>query len=118
MLPRPAAVVLVVVLDVRGPGRVAWVLAMQAADLGNEIPTYRDNLKHKIAEIRGASRGNVIEKVQTATKEVVEELQKDDKPTKAAEKPLPVVVKPPSSAMWPLPALRRASGTSGSCWCS
>ena len=113
VLPRPAAVVLVVVLAFAVLGGFAWALAIQAADLGNEIPTYRDHLKHKIAEIRGASRGNVIEKVQTATKEVVEELQKDDKPAKAAEKPLPVVVKPPSSAMWPLPALGRAVGNVG-----
>ena len=113
VLPRPAAVVLVVVLAFAVLGGFAWALAIQAADLGNEIPTYRDHLKRKIAEIRGASRGNVIEKVQTATKEVVEELQKDDKPAKAAEKPLPVVVKPSSSAMWPFPALGRAVGNVG-----
>ena len=70
-------------------GAFTWALALQAASLGEEIPSYRDNLKHKIAEIRGASRGGVIEKVQSATKEVVEEFQKEDKPVKAAEKPGP-----------------------------
>jgi predicted PurR-regulated permease PerM len=113
VLPRAAAVVVVVVLAFALLGGFAWLLAIQAADLGNEIPAYRDHLKHKISEIRGASRGSVIEKVQTATKEVVEELQKDDKSVKAAEKPLPVVVKPPSSAMWPLPAVTRAVGNVG-----
>jgi predicted PurR-regulated permease PerM len=112
-LPRPAAVVLVVVLAFAILGAFAWALALQAADLGSEIPTYRDHLKHKIAEIRGASRGSVIEKVQTATKEVVDELQKEDKSAKPAEKPVPVVVKPSSSTVWSLPAVVSAVGNVG-----
>src|SRR6185436_1847663 len=104
-LPRAAAVVLL--------GVLAWALALQAADLSSEIPTYRDHLKHKIAEIRGASRGSVIEKVQTATKEVVDELQKEDKPAKPADKPVPVVVKPSSSTMWSLPVVASAAGNVG-----
>jgi hypothetical protein len=56
--------------------------------MGGEIPTYRDNLKRKIAEVRGASRGGVIEKMQSATKEVVEEIQKEKTPaTPADEEP-------------------------------
>jgi predicted PurR-regulated permease PerM len=109
VLPRVAAVVVVVVLAFAVLGGFAWLLAIQAADLGDEIPAYRDHLKHKIAEVRGASRGNVIEKVQTATKEVVEEFQKDDR----SAKPLPVVVKPPGSAMWTLPTVARAVGNIG-----
>ena len=66
-LPRAVAVVLVVVLAFSVLGAFAWALAIQAASLGGEIPSYRDNLKHKIAEVRGASRGSVIEKVQSAT---------------------------------------------------
>ena len=99
-LPRAAAVVLVVVLTFSVLGGLAWVLALQAASLGGEIPEYRDNLKRKIADVRGASRGTVIEKVQSATKEVVEELQKEDKPGKPAEKPLPVVVKSQPVPFW------------------
>jgi predicted PurR-regulated permease PerM len=112
-LPRAAAVVLVVVLAFAILGAFAWALALQAADLSSEIPTYRDHLKHKIAEIRGASRGSVIEKVQTATKEVVDELQKEDKPAKPADKPVPVVVKPSSSTMWSLPVVASAAGNVG-----
>ena len=66
-LPRAAAVLLVVVLTFSVLGAFAWALALQAASLGGEIPSYRDNLKRKIAEVRGASRGGVIEKVQSAT---------------------------------------------------
>ncbi|MGH7357813.1 MAG: AI-2E family transporter, partial [Candidatus Rokuibacteriota bacterium] len=86
-LPRAAAVLLVVLLTFSMLGAVAWVLATQAASLGGEIPTYRDNLKRKIADVRGASQGTVIEQVQSATKEVVEELKKEEQPPKPAEKP-------------------------------
>jgi predicted PurR-regulated permease PerM len=112
-LPRSVAVILVVVLTFSILGALAWALALQAASLGEDIPTYRDHLKQKIAEVRGASRGNVIEKVQSATQEVVEELQKDDKRVKPADKPVPVVVKPPAPALWPLPAVLDALGTVG-----
>jgi predicted PurR-regulated permease PerM len=111
-LPRIVAVILVVVLAFSILGALAWALALQAASLGEDIPSYRDHLKHKIAEVRGASQGNVIEKVQSATKEVVEELQKDNKPVKPADKPVPVVVKP-APALWQLPAVLDALGNVG-----
>ena len=112
-LPRAAAVVLVVILTFAVLGAFTWALATQAASLGGEIPSYRDNLKAKAAQIRGASRGGVIEKVQSATKEVVEELQKEDKPVKPAEKPVPVVVKSQGAAFWQLPAVLGALGNVG-----
>jgi predicted PurR-regulated permease PerM len=112
-LPRVAAVILVVILAFSALGAFGWALAPQAASLGKDVPTYRDNLKRKIADIRGASRGGVIDKVQSATKEVVEELQKEDKPVKPAEKPLPVVVKPSAPALSQLPVVLAALGNVG-----
>jgi predicted PurR-regulated permease PerM len=112
-LPRAAAVILVVILTFSVLGALTWALALQAASLGEDIPTYRDNLKRKIADVRGVSRGGVLEKVQSATKELVEELQKEDKPIKPAEKPVPVVVKPQASAFWQLPVLLEALGKVG-----
>jgi predicted PurR-regulated permease PerM len=91
-LSRVVSVMLVVILAFSVLGGLGWMLALQGASLGAQIPAYRDNLKRRIAEVRGASRGTVIEKVQTATKEVVEELQKETKPATPAEKPVPVVV--------------------------
>jgi predicted PurR-regulated permease PerM len=111
-LPRAVAVLLVVVLTFSVLGALSWALAVQAASLGGQIPVYRDNLKRKIAEVRGASRGTVIEKVQSATKEVVEELQKEDTPSKAAQKPVPVVVKPQASTLWQ-PGVMEALGNVG-----
>ena len=110
-LSRVVSVILVVVLTFSVLGGLGWILGQQAASLGGEIPEYRDNLKRKIADIRGASRGSVIEKVQTATKEVVEELQKEEKPAKGAEKPMPVVVKSQPSLQ--LPVLLETLGNVG-----
>jgi predicted PurR-regulated permease PerM len=112
LLPRAVAVLIVVVLTFSVLGALSWALAVQAASLGGQIPVYRDNLKRKIAEVRGASRGTVIEKVQSATKEVVEELQKEDTPSKAAQKPVPVVVKPQASTLWQ-PGVMEALGNVG-----
>jgi predicted PurR-regulated permease PerM len=112
-LPRIVAVILVAVLAFSVLGVLAWGLALQASSLAEDIPTYRDHLKQKIADVRGASRGNVIEKMQSATAEVVEELQKGDKPAKPADKPVPVVVKPPAPALWPPPAVLDTLGNVG-----
>lgn len=112
-MPLVASVVVVVVLSFSVLGGLGWVLATQAAGLGGEIPTYRDNLKRKIADIRGASQGGVIEKVQSATKEVVEELKKEEQPVKPADKPVPVVVKSQPTALWQLPFVLEALGNVG-----
>jgi predicted PurR-regulated permease PerM len=110
-LSRALAVMVVVVLSFTVLGGLGWMLALQAASLGGDIPVYRDNLKGKIADIRGANRGSVIDKVHSATKEVVDELQKETTPTKPAEKPVPVVVKPQAS--WQLDVVLSVLGNVG-----
>jgi predicted PurR-regulated permease PerM len=112
-LPRAAAVLVVVILSSAAVGALAWVLALQATGLSGEIPTYRDNLKRKIADIRGASQGGVIDKVQSATKEVVAELEKGAEPAKPGDKPVPVVVKPPATSILRLPVILEALGNIG-----
>src|SRR5262249_52392103 len=100
-LPRVAAVLLVLLLAFSLLSGLGWALATQAARLGENIPAYRDNLKRRIAEVRIASRGSVLDKVHSASKEVVEELQKSDQPLKPGERPLPVV--PRNGSFWQLP---------------
>jgi predicted PurR-regulated permease PerM len=58
-------------------GGAVWLLTLQAASLTDEIPRYRDNLKQKIADVRGASRA-APRSVQPAAQEVTEELKKDE----------------------------------------
>jgi predicted PurR-regulated permease PerM len=110
-LPRVAAVLLVVLLTFSALAAFGWALASQAASLGENIPTYRDNLKRRIAEVRIASRGSVLDKVQSASKEVVEELERSDPSLKPGEKPVPVV--PGTSGFWQLPTLPSTLETLG-----
>jgi predicted PurR-regulated permease PerM len=79
-LGRIAAVVLVVLLVFSLLGAIGFVIAQQVVALGNELPQYRGNLKQKIADLRGASRGGALEKAQSTASEVIGELQKEDRP--------------------------------------
>jgi predicted PurR-regulated permease PerM len=110
-LPRVVAVILVVLLAFSFLAGLGWALASQAASLGENIPAYRDNLKRKIAEVRIANRGSVLDKMQSASKEVVEELQKTNQPLKPGEKPVPVVSQ--GSGFWRLPTLLAAIANVG-----
>ena len=58
-------------------GGAAWVVAQQVLILGAELPHYRGNLKRKISDIRGAGEHGALAEVQSAAKEVMGELQKE-----------------------------------------
>jgi predicted PurR-regulated permease PerM len=101
------AVMLVVVLVFSALGGAAWVVAQQVLILGAELPHYRGNLKRKIADIRGAGEHGALAEVQSAAKEVMSELQKEQA-ARGEAKPLPVVVKSESAGVLPIPKLLEA----------
>jgi predicted PurR-regulated permease PerM len=74
-LGRTPAAVLVVVLAAGLIGAVGWTIEVQIATLASELPTYTDNIKQKIAQVRQASSGGVLGKVQEAVRDVTSELQ-------------------------------------------
>ena len=104
------AVLLVVVLVFAGLGGLSWTIFQQMAQLIDDLPRYESNMKHKIADVRGAGKGSLLEKAQTAAKKVTEELGKSEQGR--AEKPVPVVVQAPS-ALWQLPTLVEPLATAG-----
>jgi predicted PurR-regulated permease PerM len=108
-LGRVVPVLVVVVLMFVVLGAITWAIALQFVSLSSEVPRYRDNLKHKIADIRGAGQGGVLEQVQSAAKEVTEELQKEAPAAtpgdKATPVPVPVVIRPEPTGLWQLPPL-------------
>ncbi len=106
---RVCAVMLVVVLVFSALGGAAWVVTQQVLALGSELPHYRGNLKRKIADIRGAGTHGALAEVQSAAKEVMGELQKNES-AKGETKPLPVVVKSEAAGVWPIPKLLEALG--------
>ena len=69
-LGRSAAVVLVVVLTFSLLGGIAWGVSEQLRGLAHELPQYRRNIRQRIADIRNASRGGAVEKVQEAVSDI------------------------------------------------
>jgi predicted PurR-regulated permease PerM len=72
---RTPAAVLVVVLVFGLVGAIGWTMTAQISTLTSELPTYTDNLKQKIAQVRHASTGGALGKVQDAVEKVTGALQ-------------------------------------------
>jgi predicted PurR-regulated permease PerM len=125
-LPRTPAVLLVVVLAFSVLGGISWTVTRQLTALAYELPRYKENLKHKMSDLRELGKGGIIERLQTTMKEVTGELQKatppppEIQPTEGPterlsaepEKPVPVVVQAPSM-FWQLPALLEPLASAG-----
>jgi predicted PurR-regulated permease PerM len=103
-LGRLPSVILIVALTFSLLGGIGWIVTLQFGSLANELPTYRKNIRQKIADIREAGKGGALEKVQKTAEDVKEEFQKKDEPARVQEKPREVVVKAAeSSTFWPIP---------------
>jgi predicted PurR-regulated permease PerM len=103
-LGRLPSVILIVVVTFSLLGGIGWIVALQFESLANELPTYRKNIRQKIADIRDAGKGGALEKVQKTADDVKEEFQKNNDPARVQEKPREVVVKAEeSSTFWPIP---------------
>lgn len=103
-LGRLPSVILVVVLAFSLLGGIGWIVTLQFGSVASELPTYRKNIRQKIADIREAGRGGALEKVQETAEDVKEEFQKTDEPARFKEKPRQVVVNAEeSSTFWPIP---------------
>ena len=126
VLSRIPAVLLVVVLLFSVIGSVGWTLTRQLSTLVYELPRYQENLKQKMSDLRQLGKGGVIERLQMTLKEVTGDLQRTTPPPPESqpsgvlnqpsgdvpERPVPVVVQPPS-VFWQLPALLEPLATVG-----
>ena len=96
--------ILIVLLAFSFLGAVGWIVTRQLTSVANELPTYRQNIRKKIADIRGAGKGGALEKVQKTAEEMKQELEKKDGPAQVQPKPREVVVQgEQSSTFWPIP---------------
>jgi predicted PurR-regulated permease PerM len=103
------AVTLVVVLAVSAFAAVATVIGVQVSALATELPQYRGNILAKIADVRGMQKGSPLEPLQRLAQDVIGQFERL---SEAPQKPLPVVVKPPS-ALWKLPSVLHGVGMAG-----
>src|SRR5678815_1659769 len=103
-LGRLPSVIIIVVLTFSLLATLGWVVTIEFTSLGDELPKYTGNIRQKISDVRGASKGGALENVQKAIDEVKDEIQKKEEPVRVQEKPRQVVVKAEeSSTFWPIP---------------
>src|SRR6202158_4675926 len=95
-LGRVPAVLVTVLLVLSILGGIGWTLTRQMVTLADELPRYSLNIQHRIADLRGASKGGSMEKVQKTVEDVVGEIQKTDKPGVTRQRPVAVALEPPS----------------------
>jgi predicted PurR-regulated permease PerM len=95
-LGRVPAVLVTVLLVLSVLGGIGWTLAHQMVTLADELPRYNLNIHRRIENLRGASKGGSVEKVQKTVEDVVREIQKTDKPGVTGQKPIAVALEPPS----------------------
>jgi predicted PurR-regulated permease PerM len=111
-LGRVASVLVTVLLALSILGGIGWTLARQLVTLADELPGYSLNIHHRIADLRGASKGGSVEKVQKAVEDVVGEIQKTDPPGATRQRPVAVVLEAPSILVH-LPNLLQALASAG-----
>ncbi|HEY5866702.1 MAG TPA: AI-2E family transporter, partial [Candidatus Tectomicrobia bacterium] len=84
------AVVLVVMLLGLGLVAVGGMVIMQFSSLAAELPSYRDNLKHKIDDLQNVSKGGVLEKIQETFAELTKQFDHSPPSTAAPQEPIAV----------------------------
>jgi predicted PurR-regulated permease PerM len=106
-LGRVPAVLVTVILALSILGGIGWAVTRQLVTLADELPQYSLNIQHRIADLRGASKGGSVEKVQKTVEDVVGEIQKADKAGLTRQKPVAVVLES-RSILGHLPTLLQA----------
>ena len=104
-LPRILAVIVVTGSVTGAIGAAGYVVADQLAELAQELPQYRENIRSKIGDLRAMTRGGTIEDVQRAIEEISEDVERDAAAEAAAQaedegdEPLRVAVEPERSLL-------------------
>jgi predicted PurR-regulated permease PerM len=85
---RILAVLITVALVFTTLGLATWGVATQVSKLAGELPRYRTNIRQKVADIRGATRGGTMEQVQETVKEIQKEAAGPEAPLGNAREPV------------------------------
>jgi predicted PurR-regulated permease PerM len=109
-VPRIAAVLLVVALASAALSGIGWVVGGQLAELADQLPTYRTNIRAKIADVRELTRGGTLGQVQKTIATINTDLERAAAPPERdkSDKPTLVEVAPPRSLfgdvenLWPV----------------
>jgi predicted PurR-regulated permease PerM len=93
-VPRVPAVIVVVSLAGGLLLGLGWVVAGQLGELANELPSYRENIRAKVADLRALTRGGVLERVQNTVTALSEDIERDADVEAAAQGTAPAVEEP------------------------
>jgi predicted PurR-regulated permease PerM len=107
-LPRVPAVIVVVALALVVALSVGWGLLSQITAFANDLPRYRATIEKKVHDVQQARKGGALEKVQKTADNVLKQMEKES--PAGPEKPVAVVVTPPSP-LWKLPLVLEYLGT-------
>ena len=91
---RVASILIVVTLVFAALGIAGYGLTRQLGYLAEDVPRYRANIRSKVADVRGASRGGTFEKVQEAVEDLKTELGAETAPKGTPSKPVVVSSNP------------------------
>jgi predicted PurR-regulated permease PerM len=101
---RVVAVLSVVAIATAVIGFAGWIVLRQASSVVEELPTYRTNIRHKIADLRWLQHGGTVEKLQKTVDDIKAQMAAPDEgETGTLERP--VVVSPePTYDLWGMPS--------------
>jgi predicted PurR-regulated permease PerM len=87
---RVPAVLVVATLVFTLLGLAVWGISRQVDNLARDLPGYRDNIRAKIADVRGAGKGGSVEKLQETFEEIKQELGTPVSPRGTTRRPVVV----------------------------
>ena len=85
---RIPAVLAMVTLVFTVVGLAGWGLMRQMDNLAQDLPRYRVNILAKIADVRGASKGGSVEKLQETIEDIKTDLGKSEAPKGTLARPV------------------------------
>src|SRR5690606_2091501 len=76
-LPRVLSVLLVAGFATSALGGIGYLVVGELGELASDLPSYRENIRAKIADLRSMTRGGTIERVQTTIEDLSREVESD-----------------------------------------
>ena len=95
---RVAAVLVIVTLVFTILGLAGWGVARQMQHLAGDLPAYRDNIRTKIQDVRGAGKGGAVEQLQETIEGIKTDLTESDRPRRPAARPVVTAAANPGSS--------------------
>jgi predicted PurR-regulated permease PerM len=100
-LGRAPAVGVVILVTLVVLTSIGWVAAAQVRSLAAELPKYRHNIREKVRDLRGIGKDGALENIQKTVEEVQDEMEREERSSKAKKQPTVVVqAEPPWRSLY------------------